>query len=314
MARPGALSRVRAPAQLKKAMRSVMAAMALWGRDHEKDDHMQRLSDTNVSSWSVSADDARMAKFEFLMKEAQRRYPPAKYRNTPVARFMDFLCSNDSYKYSQHLLRYVTTFGAISRTRPDMRNLTILETGGSCPILDFLNGDNACYATESDLRLEIDAPDDFADVLFSFEVIEHIKDRPEQTFNDIVLFRETGIRSFVREIHRVLKPGGLVFITTPNAASLKVLENLLAHQPPMVFRPHVREYTRAELETLFDAFEVVDYESQFNFFSVAGAPPRRTRIFETLGASTADRGDDHFFCFRKPDVPEAPDAEGDSDA
>ncbi|MEO1493915.1 MAG: methyltransferase domain-containing protein [Pseudomonadota bacterium] len=260
---------------------------------------MQQLSQDTISSWSVSVDDTRKAKFDFLWNEAQRRFPPAKYRNTSVARFMDFLCSNDSYKYSQHLLRYITTYGALARTLPEMRDQIILETGGACPILDFLNGDNACYATESDLRLEIDAPDDFADVLFSFEVIEHIKDRPEQSFDEIVLFRETGIRSFVSEIHRVLKPGGLAFITTPNAASLRVLENLLAHKPPMVFRPHVREYTKAELETLFADFEVVDYESQFNFFSVAGDPTARARIFETLGASPEDRGDDHFFCFRK---------------
>ncbi|WP_299694796.1 methyltransferase domain-containing protein [uncultured Tateyamaria sp.] len=265
---------------------------------------MQRLSESKVSTWGMSANETRTAKYEFLLKEAQRRFPPAKYRNTSVARFMDFLCADDGYKYSQHLLRYITTFGAIARVNPEMRGLTILETGGSCPILDFLNGDNECYATESDLRLEIDAPDDFADVLFSFEVIEHIKDRPEKSFDDVVLFRETGIRSFVSEIHRVLKPGGLAFITTPNAASLKVLENLLSHAPPMVFRPHVREYTRPELEAFFAAFEQVAYESMFNFFSVAGDPARRVKIFETLEASTADRGDDHFFCFRKPGLAE----------
>ena len=262
---------------------------------------MQQLSRDTVNSWSVSVDESRTSKFDFLLKEAQRRFPSDTHGDGPVAQFIEFLCSNDSYKYSQHFLRYVTTFGAICQTLPEMQKLTILETGGACPILDFLNGNNTCYATESDLRLEIDAPDDFADGLFSFEVIEHIKDQPEQSFEEIVLFHETGIRAFVDEIFRVLKPGGLAFVTTPNAASLRCLQNLLAHQPPMVFRPHVREYTRTELETLFAAFEVEAYESQFNFFSVAGDPAQHLKIFETLGASTADRGDDHFFCFRKPD-------------
>ena len=271
---------------------------------------MQQLTRGTVNTWSVSADESRKSKFDFLLREAHRRFPPENHGSGPVGRFLDFLCGQDSYKYSQHFLRYVTTFGAIARTRPDLSGLTILETGGACPILDFLTADNACYATESDLRLEIDAPDGFADVVFCFEVIEHIKDRPETTFEEIVLFRETGIRTLVREIHRVLKPGGLAFVTTPNAASLQVLQNVLAHKPPMVFRPHVREYTKTELEALFSGFDVVDYESQFNFFSVAGRPEARLEVFEALGASAEHRGDDHFFCFRKP----APDPESDADA
>jgi len=262
---------------------------------------MQQLPPSNVSAWGISADEERVAKFKYLMDEVLQRFPSDTYKDTPVGRFIEFLCANDGYKFSQHLLRYATTFGAITQITPELRDMTILETGGSCPILDFLNEDNDCYTTESDLRLEIDAPDNFADILFSFEVLEHIKDKPEQSFEEIVLFRETGIRSLVDEMYRVLKPGGMAFVTTPNPASLKALKKLLNHEAPMIFRPHVREYTRAELETLFDAFQVVHYESQFNFFAISGDPEARVKVFANLGASTADRGDDHFFCFRKPD-------------
>ena len=61
------------------------------------------------------------------------------------------------------------------------------------------------------------------DCVISFQVIEHIeKDR-----------------EFVREIHRVLRPGGRFIVTTPNAPMS------LTRNPW-----HVREYTAAELQRL----------------------------------------------------------------
>jgi SAM-dependent methyltransferase len=63
-------------------------------------------------------------------------------------------------------------------------------------------------------------PADAFDVVISFQVIEHIRD------DDF----------FLKEIHRVLKPGGLALITTPNRP-LSLTRN------PW----HEREYTGAEL-------------------------------------------------------------------
>lgn len=65
--------------------------------------------------------------------------------------------------------------------------------------------------------------DEEFDCVISFQVIEHIeKDR-----------------EFVREIHRVLRPGGRFIVTTPNAPMS------LTRNPW-----HVREYTAAELRSL----------------------------------------------------------------
>jgi 2-polyprenyl-3-methyl-5-hydroxy-6-metoxy-1,4-benzoquinol methylase len=65
--------------------------------------------------------------------------------------------------------------------------------------------------------------DNAFDVVVSFQVIEHIG-------NDFL---------FLKEIHRVLKPGGVALITTPNR------KMSLSRNPW-----HVREYLPAELETL----------------------------------------------------------------
>jgi SAM-dependent methyltransferase len=74
-------------------------------------------------------------------------------------------------------------------------------------------------------------PDNTYDVAVSFQVIEHIK-------ND---------KAFVSEIHRVLKKGGKLIVTTPNRLMS------LSRNPW-----HIREYTGKELETLlFGKFETV---------------------------------------------------------
>lgn len=78
-----------------------------------------------------------------------------------------------------------------------------------------------------DFRQATVPPLDFADASFdwviSFQVIEHVR-------------RD---RDFVREIHRVLRPGGRFIVTTPNAPMS------LTRNPW-----HVREYTAAELQAL----------------------------------------------------------------
>ncbi len=61
------------------------------------------------------------------------------------------------------------------------------------------------------------------DSIVTFQVIEHIKD-------------DSG---FIKEIHRVLKPGGTAMITTPN------IKMTLSRNPW-----HIREYTASELKTL----------------------------------------------------------------
>jgi len=68
--------------------------------------------------------------------------------------------------------------------------------------------------------------DNFFDVVVSFQVIEHIK-------------RD---REYLKEIYRVLKPGGKALITTPN------IKMSLSRNPW-----HIREYTAQELNNLTES-------------------------------------------------------------
>ena len=77
-------------------------------------------------------------------------------------------------------------------------------------------------------------PNNTADVLISFQVIEHILD-------DTL---------FLEEIYRILKPGGTAYLTTPN------IKMTLSRNPW-----HIREYTAEELSLLsraiFDEVEML---------------------------------------------------------
>jgi SAM-dependent methyltransferase len=74
------------------------------------------------------------------------------------------------------------------------------------------------------------------DGVICIEVIEHVNED----------------RDFVSQIHRVLKPGGWLLLTTPNG-------DYIRNEPPNYNPDHVRHYTRAQLNELLESyFELVD--------------------------------------------------------
>ena len=116
------------------------------------------------------------------------------------------------------------------------------------------------------MRSTFDVGTDFADLVISLEVIEHLKDQPETEFSDVVLFNESGIRSYASEVQRIGKAGADIILTTPNPCSYKAIANAVGHSPAYVFRQHVREYSKTELLRIFDRLTPVHYQSLFNFF------------------------------------------------
>ncbi len=78
-------------------------------------------------------------------------------------------------------------------------------------------------------------PDDTVDAITTFEVIEHVDDIP----------------AYLAELHRVLKPGGLAFISTP--------QNCFGQHPISCW--HHVEFSAQEfrdiVETTFDVVEFI---------------------------------------------------------
>lgn len=202
----------------------------------------------------------------------------------------------------EHYIRYCHTMAAILNNSIFKEGDIICDTGRSL-VLDFLSTVGFDTSTTgSDLRYQIDRGDNSIDVFLSLEVIEHIKDQESKNLNDIVLWNKSGVKKYVEEIYRVLKPGGLCVLTTPNPCSAIAALRLVQGDPPMVFRRHVREYTDKELREAFDKFDIVHYEQFFCFF-LLGEARRQKILTEKFGSSATAlkvAGDDHFFLFRKP--------------
>lgn len=202
-----------------------------------------------------------------------------------------------------HLPRFVETFRALVQRFPldTLLASKILEAGHLSPISEFIREQGGTVAaTTTDLRCEIDAEPGGFDLVFAFEVIEHLKDQPEKCFDEIILFQESGIRSFAAECARVTRAGAHLVVTTPNPCSLLCLQRLLGNDPPAIFRPHVREYTKAEILRIFQGFDLTHYEtfSVFGNFGFDLAAVCR-KIFTPLSADPENRGDDHFMIFER---------------
>lgn len=104
--------------------------------------------------------------------------------------------------------------------------------------------------------------EDFFDVVVSFQVIEHIK-------ND---------REFIKEIWRILKPGGVAVITTPNKAMS------LTRNPW-----HIREYSVSEMNALlgeyFDDYDLLGLygnEKVMKYYKQNQESVRRITRFDVL--------------------------------
>src|SRR6185369_3402448 len=217
--------------------------------------------------------------------------------------YLKFLESSALSSAQPHYLRNCQTLAGIINSCDVLedRKARIVETGGASIIGQFLAAEGFSYrTTSSDLRYSIDVGDGQADLLLSLEVIEHLKDQTSANMCDIVLFRETGVRQYCAEMARVVRSGGRVVLTSPNPCSLVALTRLLQFEPPVIFRPHVREYSRQELCDFMTGFAVEHYSTNFSFFHLGQAGAAEAdRVFKLLGADEKCRGDDHLFVFKK---------------
>ena len=128
------------------------------------------------------------------------------------------------------------------------------------------------------------------DVVTAMEVFEHVGTSP---------------RAFLAEVNRVLKPGGHVFIGTPNAGAWVKILKMLAHETPMDTRPfsqnwgprhamcHVYEFTPWEVRFLLDkeGFEV-ERLSTWDVYDLDPRGPRKALARALIASSLLITG--HF--------------------
>jgi SAM-dependent methyltransferase len=178
----------------------------------------------------------------------------------------------------------------------------LLELGGTGDFTDYLKRKHpeiTVENTEGDLRYPLAIESDRYDLVLNMEILEHIKDTDQ---GEIHLFGLEGVQTFLSESYRVTRPGGKMFLTTPNAHSLDNVEKILTLQPPVLFRPHVREYTFWEVETFGrEAGFSLSRGETYNPWKTVEGKLRRDAERLAMGAqgSLSRMGQDIFMLFEK---------------
>jgi SAM-dependent methyltransferase len=207
----------------------------------------------------------------------------------------------DEYFWA-HQLRYEKTF---KRSLKYLKsNLLVLELGAAGWFTKYLELGVGCVVehTDTDLRYPLPLPDNTYDVVFNLEIIEHINDRNTDDILTSAQFNYNGIDSLLSESYRVLKPGGVTVLTTPNVASLDVIYKVLIGEVPMHYAPHVREFTIGTLveRVKMAGFQVMEAFTE-NVWGTADVNSRALvqKILESNGFSTTNRGNDIFLIAKK---------------
>jgi SAM-dependent methyltransferase len=207
----------------------------------------------------------------------------------------------------RHAKRYALSLEAL---RPLLKpGMHVVELGARSTFADALQRELQVEVESSedeDLRFLECYPPDLplvVDAVLCMEVIEHIHDQEAKPYS--TEWSGSGVAQMLKAALSALKPGGLLFLTTPNAASLNVLHKVLMQQPPMVYRPHVREYGPHELAYIvqaagFERVTVTSHDSWNNDCMPPDAERRLREVIPALGYRADCRGENLFLTAFKP--------------
>jgi 2-polyprenyl-3-methyl-5-hydroxy-6-metoxy-1,4-benzoquinol methylase len=222
-----------------------------------------------------------------------------------------------------HLDRYLVSLAAVPPAEPGARLLDIGTFPALLRILACVWGYEARACTRStdpetryrhlepsgglpEYTCEIDSGDaemdrfpyepGTFDAVTCWEVIEHLGRDPMH---------------MLWEVNRILKPGGVLVLTTPNIASLRSIRDALNGDSPYLFAHfaktgamdrHMREYTPKEIRAMLAAagFSTDGVETR-NVWG--GYLPDVIEKLHALGAPLEDRGDDIIAVARKAGLP-----------
>jgi SAM-dependent methyltransferase len=208
--------------------------------------------------------------------------------------------------FHAHRVRFLETYDRIIRN-VDFNNRKIAELGSISAISKYFREILGKEVDEigGDFRYRIEAPDNHYDLVFCLEVFEHIKDHDSSNLDDVALFNFSGAKSFLTEMRRILRPGGQVVLTTPNANSLIVTWRAIHGEQPWLYWPHVKEYTISDVCSLASdaGFDLELIDTMYVFFFLEDRTKLLQEYFAKHGASTENRGDDAFYIFKKSSAP-----------
>lgn len=218
--------------------------------------------------------------------------------------FLAWLEANTFTQYDfDHKTRFWETYLRLNEYLEIGKQL--LELGGESKITNYLKTQLgiAVDVYGQDLRYPFDLNTNGYDLVLCLEVIEHIKDRTETGgINEIAMFTRSGVRNVYNESWRVLRDGGILFMTTPNACCIDSIARIFLYQAPQLYAPHVKEFSAIELIDLAKecGFELIAYSTANVWYPHPTIDRDRiTSILRDANIPTEDRGDDMFLVFQK---------------
>lgn len=201
--------------------------------------------------------------------------------------------SKDAIRY--HKARYEKSLNWIATMNPGEK--LVLEMGGESVTTRLIQryfSTCSLQTTNFEFRRAFPLEDSVFDLVLCMEVIEHIF--------DLEILQATtfsGVDHVLQEIHRILRPGGQLFLTTPNASSTWVIQRTLLDQPPLAYENHFREFTFQEMCSRVQGagFDIIKAGTEtvwadWDFKHI-------TDFMRANGYSLENRGDDTFIIARK---------------
>lgn len=149
-----------------------------------------------------------------------------------------------------HKYRYEQSYRFLQERVPVAK--TVLDVGASSDFTEMLNTlyPNAVDSTGArELRVPLDINKRY-DLIVMTEVIEHLHDLFTCDVEDRAVWTGSGQREALKNIAALMRKDSLLFLTTPNAASYKLIDRCIKGEPPRAYLPHVRELTKSELQEL----------------------------------------------------------------
>ncbi len=225
------------------------------------------------------------------------------------------LCQDDP-SFAPHLKRYLLTWRALGSTILDERNWPLIDVGGWSPFLAAVRAAVPCDAIlstdEAELRVDPGSPlpgceRQSAGAVLCLEVLEHMHDVATETEANRHHFTYSGMSRLLRACFETLRPGGRLFLTTPNACSLASVWRLARGQDPFMYPPHVRELAPSVLASLLrqQGFErvAVDSHDVWDRHGLSESAARSCRFVAGFDPN-CPRGDDLFaWAFRPEGAP-----------
>ncbi len=180
------------------------------------------------------------------------RYLVAKQRDLTCRTWaLDWLKSHD-HAEPHHNLRYALTLEALE----GLPHEKVLDIGGESIFTTLMRErwPDSCIDATGDIDVRTNGFDSVAarDLVVFTEVIEHLHDLHtyHQDYDTRACWTGSGQVACLQHIVQCMQLGAHLFITTPNAAGLRVLWNALHGLSPITYEPHVRELTMPQLHAL----------------------------------------------------------------